>query len=84
MLDQFIKQFGSNIEQLSSQLPKLPVAEVQAQLQEVAKTTFSKMDLVTREEFDVQAAMLIKYRERIVQLEKRMLELEERLENESK
>lgn len=81
MLDQFIKQFSQNIEQLGTQLPKLPIAQMQTQLQEVAKSTLSKMDLVTREEFEVQQAMLMKYRERIVQLEARMAELEEQAES---
>lgn len=31
--------------------------------------TFSKMDLVTRDEFDVQRAMVDKLRERVEQLE---------------
>ena len=84
MLDQFIKQFGQNVEQLSSQLPKLPITEIQSQLQDVAKTTFSKMDLVSREEFEVQTAMLIKYRERIAQLEARMVELEALVEKNKK
>ncbi|TBR44861.1 accessory factor UbiK family protein [Marinomonas agarivorans] len=79
MLDQFIKQFSQNIEQLSSQLPKLPIEKVQEQLQDVAKVTLNKMDLVTRDEFEVQQAMLLKYRERIVQLEAKMLELEQQV-----
>jgi BMFP domain-containing protein YqiC len=34
------------------------------------------MDLVTREEFEVQAAMLAKYREKLAILEARLNELE--------
>ena len=77
MIDQFIKQFGSGLEQAASQLSKLPAEEIQMQLQAVAKTTLSKMDLVSREEFEVQAAMLAKYRQRLVELEDKIKQLEQ-------
>lgn len=76
MIDQFIKQFGSGLEQAASQLSKLPAEEIQLQLQAVAKTTLSKMDLVSREEFEVQAAMLAKYRQRLIELEEKIKQLE--------
>ncbi|TPE48235.1 accessory factor UbiK family protein [Maribrevibacterium harenarium] len=76
MIDQFIKQFGAGVEQAAATLGKLPAEEIQLQLQQVAKNTLTKMDLVTREEFEVQAAMLAKYRERLAQLEARLAELE--------
>lgn len=76
MIDQFIKQFGNGLEQAADTLGKLPKEEIQAQLHEVARNTLSKMDLVTREEFEVQAAMLAKYREKLTALETRLNELE--------
>lgn len=76
MIDQFIKQFGNGLEQAADTLGKLPKEEIQAQLHEVARNTLSKMDLVTREEFEVQAAMLAKYREKLTTLEARLSELE--------
>ncbi|MFD1384454.1 accessory factor UbiK family protein [Rhodanobacter aciditrophus] len=76
MIDQFIKQLGTGLEQAASTLGKLPAEEIQAQLHQVAKNTLTKMDLVTREEFEVQAEMLQKYREKLVQLEARLAELE--------
>ncbi|MDP5056640.1 accessory factor UbiK family protein [Marinomonas hwangdonensis] len=76
MIDQFIKQFGNGLEQAADTLGKLPKEEIQAQLHEVARNTLSKMDLVTREEFEVQAAMLAKYREKLTALEARLNELE--------
>ncbi|MGO3346369.1 MAG: accessory factor UbiK family protein [Marinomonas sp.] len=77
MIDQFIKQVGSGLEQTVGMLGKLPKEEIQAQLHEVAKSTLSKMDLVTREEFEIQAAMLVKYRARLTALEARIVELEQ-------
>ena len=76
MIDQFIKQLGTGLEQADDTLGKLPKEEIQAQLHQVAQNTLSKMDLVTREEFEVQAAMLQKYRERLVALEARLSELD--------
>lgn len=76
MIDQFIKQLGTGLGQAAETLGKLPKEEIQAQLHEVARNTLSKMDLVTREEFEVQAAMLAKYREKLTALEARLNELE--------
>ncbi|KZN15034.1 accessory factor UbiK family protein [Marinomonas sp. TW1] len=76
MIDQFIKQLGTGLEQAAETLGKLPKEEIQAQLHQVAQATLSKMDLVTREEFEVQAAMLAKYREKLTALEARLAELE--------
>ncbi len=77
MIDQFIKQFGSGLEQAATQLGKLPAEEIQLQLQEIAKSTLTKMDLVTREEFEIQAAMLAKYRERLNELEEKIKKMEQ-------
>lgn len=79
MIEQLVKQLGTGLDQVAGQLGKLPVDEVQQQLRSVAKNTLEKMDLVSREEFEVQAAMLAKYRERVLALEKRLEELEEQV-----
>jgi len=76
MIDQFVKQFGNTLEQAASQLSKLPTQEVQLHLQQMAKSTLNKMDLVSREEFEIQSALLEKYRHRIERLEIRLSELE--------
>lgn len=39
---------------------------------------FSKLDLVTREEFDIQSQVLARAREQLAELEKRVAELEQR------
>jgi BMFP domain-containing protein YqiC len=77
MIDQFIKQLGTGLEHAAETLGKLPKEEIQTQLHEVARNTLTKMDLVTREEFDVQAAMLAKYREKLTVLEARLNELDQ-------
>ncbi len=57
-------------------LANTPAADVQKNLRALLQATFAKLDLVTREEFDVQRAVLLRAREKITQLEARLLELE--------
>ena len=55
-------------------------AELEANFRAALQGAASRFDLATRSEFDVQAKVLQRSRERIVQLETRLLALEERLE----
>lgn len=48
------------------------------QLRHAMNTAFSRMDLVTREEFDVQAALLARTRERLEEMIQRLDELEQK------
>ena len=45
----------------------------------ILQSAFSKMDLVTREEFEVQKAVLAKTRQKLEDMEKRVAELEARI-----
>jgi len=54
-------------------------SNMQAQLKSVLSSAFDKMDLVTREEFDVQTGVLTKTRAKLEQLEKQVAELEQHL-----
>lgn len=49
---------------------------VQQQLQAMLQQTLSKLDLVTREEFDAQQAVLLRTREKLEVLEKQVAALE--------
>lgn len=53
-----------------------PVADLEKNARMVASGVFAKLDLVTRDEFDVQAQVLLRTRERLEQLEARLAELE--------
>lgn len=57
-------------------LANTPAADLQKNLRALLQSTFAKLDLVTREEFDVQRAVLLRAREKITQLEARLAELE--------
>jgi BMFP domain-containing protein YqiC len=50
--------------------------DVEKNLRAILQTSLSKLDLVTREEFDVQARVLARTREKLDKLEKTLSELE--------
>ncbi|GAB3386044.1 accessory factor UbiK family protein [Azotobacter armeniacus] len=57
----------------------LPPRELEAQLKALLQSAFSKLDLVSREEFDSQMAVLAHTRARLEALEAKVAELEARL-----
>ena len=67
------------LEQLTERMPE-GVSELgqdlRHNLQAVLKESLSRLDLVTREEFDVQTRVLARTRQRLEQLEQQLLELE--------
>jgi len=56
-----------------------PARDVEKNFRALVAAALGRLDLVTREEFDVQAKLLARARERIVALEARVAELERRL-----
>lgn len=50
--------------------------DTQKQAHAIAKATLSKLDLVTREEFDVQSRVLAKTRKMVTELDARLIKLE--------
>lgn len=53
-----------------------PIEDLEKNMRALLAATFAKLDLVTREEFDVQREVLLRSREKIAQLESRIAELE--------
>lgn len=53
-----------------------PLADVEKNVNALLKSAFTKMELVTREEFEVQAEVLRHTREKLDLLEARLAELE--------
>lgn len=47
-------------------------SDIQQKFQEILKTAFTRMDLVTREEFDVQVKVLLRTREKVEALQKQV------------
>ncbi|MEK9825700.1 MAG: accessory factor UbiK family protein [Methylotenera sp.] len=58
-----------------------PLGDVEKNLNALLKSVFTKMELVTREEFDVQAEVLRKTREKLTALEARLAEIEASQQN---
>ncbi|MDX1607106.1 MAG: accessory factor UbiK family protein [Candidatus Competibacterales bacterium] len=54
-------------------------ADVEKNLRTSLQSVFARMDLVTREEFDVQRAVLERTRARLELLERQVVELEQRV-----
>jgi len=67
-------------EELSSRLSSLiaasPAADLEKNARAVLSGFFAKLDLVTREEFDIQAQVLQRTREKLKALEERVARLE--------
>ena len=53
-----------------------PAKDIEKNVKSLMTQGFSKLDLVTREEFDVQAQVLAKTRSKLEALEQRITELE--------
>lgn len=52
--------------------------DIESNIKALLQSSLSKMNLVSREEFDVQAALLARTREKLDQLEKQLAELDKR------
>ncbi|MEO6118707.1 MAG: accessory factor UbiK family protein [Methylotenera sp.] len=56
-----------------------PLADVEKNINALLKGALTKMELVTREEFDVQAEVLRNTREKLTLLEQKLSELESQI-----
>ena len=68
------------IEEVSAKLKDVfgssPAADIEKNLRAVLQSVFAKLDLVTREEFDVQQAVLLRTREKLEALEAKVTDME--------
>jgi BMFP domain-containing protein YqiC len=63
---------------MSDLIAKSPAADIERNVRALMAQTFSRLDLVTREEFDVQAQLLERALARITTLESRVQAIENR------
>lgn len=61
---------------INDALEKSPAKDFERNIKALMTQGFAKLDLVTREEFDIQMQVLAKTREKVEALEKRVTELE--------
>lgn len=59
-------------------LANSPAADLERNLRVLLQSTFARLDLVTREEFDVQREVLARARAKLTELEAKVAELEKR------
>jgi BMFP domain-containing protein YqiC len=58
-----------------------PLADAEHNFNALLKSVLTKMELVSREEFDVQAEVLRNTRQKLEQLEAKLAQLEQQAEN---
>jgi len=70
------------LSELSAKLAALaaanPAKDLEKNFRGMLSSTFAKLDLVTREEYDVQSRVLARAKEKLAALEARVAELEKR------
>lgn len=73
-------QYAEFLNEISSKIKEIvnssPLADMDKNIHALIQSAFTKMELVSREEFDVQAEVLRNTREKLVLLEKKLAELE--------
>ena len=79
--------FKEKIEMIISDITKILPEDLNVMKDDIEKNlratldaAFSKMDLVTREEFDIQASLLSRTREKLERLQEKLSALEKQLE----
>lgn len=68
-----ISEISNKIKEMVS---STPLSDLEKNIHALFQGAFTKMELVSREEFDVQAEVLLKTREKLIQLELKLAELE--------
>jgi ubiquinone biosynthesis accessory factor UbiK len=69
-------------ERIRTVLAQSPAADLEKNLRALLASAFSRVDLVTREEFDVQREVLARARAKLAELEGRLAEYEKRVKSE--
>ena len=73
---------AEKLNEMSSKIKEMvsssPLADVEKNINALLKSAFTKMELVTREEFDVQAEVLRNTRQKLELLEAKLTLLEEK------
>lgn len=73
MNDDLLKDIDRRMREV---LAQSPAADLEKNLRALLSSFFTRLDLVSREEYDVQRQVLLRTREKIAQLEARVAELE--------
>lgn len=74
---QWMEDLQKNISDL---IARSPAADVERNVRAMMTQTFARLDLVTREEFDVQSELLARARVRVEELSEQLRQLQARLD----
>ena len=74
-----LDELGATIKEV---VANSPVRDIEKNMRAMLAATFARLDLVTREEFDVQSEVLARTREKLDQLQARLAELEKGVRSE--
>jgi len=72
MLDEMSKK-------MSEVLAQSPAKDIEKNARALLASLFARLDLITREEFDVQQEVLKRTRDKLYEIEKRVAELKQKL-----
>ena len=81
METRFLDELNKKVSEL---LAASPAKDIEKNLRALLSSAFSRLDLVTREEFDVQQEVLGRTRDKLQQMETRVAEMEKSLANTNK
>ena len=80
------KKLEQVVKQIQESMPK-PVKDlgndVEQKVREVIQSQLAKMDVVSREEFDVQTQVLLRTRQKLSEMEQKLAEFEQKLNEKS-
>ncbi|WP_217526909.1 ubiquinone biosynthesis accessory factor UbiK [Vibrio cholerae] len=74
-----LEQIAKQIHEAMPQPVKELGADVEQKVRQVIQGQLNKLDVVSREEFDVQTQVLLRTRQKLTELEQKMAELEAKL-----
>ena len=81
METRFLDELNKKVSEL---IAASPAKDIEKNLRALLSSAFSRLDLVTREEFDVQQEVLGRTRDKLQQMETRVAEMEKLLANTNK
>jgi ubiquinone biosynthesis accessory factor UbiK len=81
MQTRFLDELNKKVSEL---IAASPAKDVEKNLRALLSNAFSRIDLVTREEFDVQQEVLGRTRDKLRQMEARVMEMENLLADTSR
>ena len=76
-IEDLAKKIGNILPPAPAQLKK----EIEESIRQVVRSSITRLDLVTREEFEIQSAVLQRTRMKLEELEKKVADLEKKFDD---